>query len=210
MPEGLTPHAIAPFNYALDVLIQNYTLKGIPVLVHCRGGVGRAGLVTCCWLIKVGLCGWLEIITAAADIEVPIVPIVPNQTHIVSGLSRTNASSSDPYINLDESPCQSQSQSLSSSQSQDFSIINNSSPAPTISNGTVASLPAPPSQSTSLDHQSSTKVPTETLDLVQKAIAVVRRRRSVKAIETYEQVKFLVGFVEFLRSGNLKDNIATS
>lgn len=35
--------------------------------------------------------------------------------------------------------------------------------------------------------------------LVEKVIAVVRRRRSVKAIETYEQVRFLVEFVEWMR-----------
>ena len=36
--------------------------------------------------------------------------------------------------------------------------------------------------------------------LVERVISVVRRRRSPKAIETYEQVKFLVDFVEHLRS----------
>lgn len=39
----------------------------------------------------------------------------------------------------------------------------------------------------------------DTLQMVERAITVVRRRRSVKTVETYEQVKFLVEFVEFLR-----------
>ena len=47
------------------------------------------------------------------------------------------------------------------------------------------------------------RVRRDTLEQVEKAIGVVRRRRSLKAIETYEQVKFLVGFVDYLR-GNGK------
>lgn len=31
---------------------------------------------------------------------------------------------------------------------------------------------------------------------------VVRRRRSLKAVETYEQVRFLIDFVEYLRAGD--------
>jgi hypothetical protein len=39
----------------------------------------------------------------------------------------------------------------------------------------------------------------DTLEQVERAIGIVRRRRSLKAIETYEQVKFLVGYVDYLR-----------
>jgi hypothetical protein len=39
-----------------------------------------------------------------------------------------------------------------------------------------------------------------TLDFVKSVIALVRRRRSMKAIETYEQVEFLVDYVEHLRN----------
>jgi hypothetical protein len=37
-----------------------------------------------------------------------------------------------------------------------------------------------------------------TLEQVERAIGIIRRRRSLKAIETYEQVKFLVGYVDYL------------
>jgi len=43
------------------------------------------------------------------------------------------------------------------------------------------------------------RVRRDTLEQVEKAIDIVRRRRSLKAIETYEQVKFLVGYVDYLR-----------
>lgn len=39
----------------------------------------------------------------------------------------------------------------------------------------------------------------DALRLVERVIGVVRRRRSLKAVETYEQVRFLVGYVEWLR-----------
>ena len=44
------------------------------------------------------------------------------------------------------------------------------------------------------------RVGRDTLEQVEKAIGIVRRRRSLKAIETYEQVKFIVGYVDYLRS----------
>ena len=37
-----------------------------------------------------------------------------------------------------------------------------------------------------------------TLQLVEGVVSVLRQRRSLKAIETYEQVRFLVDFIEYL------------
>lgn len=116
IPEGLAPASAAVFDAHLTRLISMYTLTGTAVLVHCRGGVGRAGLVACCWMLKLGLCGW-----------------------------------------------------------------------PALS---------PPGEMEALGEE---HVRADTLQLVERVIGVVRRRRSLKAIETYEQVKFLVEYVEFLR-----------
>ncbi|THH17880.1 hypothetical protein EW146_g3035 [Bondarzewia mesenterica] len=111
IPEGLPPLSSSALDNHLTRLISTYTLNGTHVLVHCRGGVGRAGLVACCWMLRLGLCGWPS--SFASDID-------PDE------------------------------------------------------------------------------VRRETLRLVEKVIGVVRRRRSLKAIETYEQVSFLVGYVEFM------------
>ncbi|KAF8270249.1 protein-tyrosine phosphatase-like protein [Lactarius quietus] len=116
IPEGLAPASLELFDTHLTRLISVYTLSGVPVLAHCRGGVGRAGLVACCWMLKLGLCGW---------------------------------------VSTSDSP----------------------------------------------DVGDEGQVRRDTLEQVEKVIGVVRRRRSLKAIETYEQVKFLVGFVDYLRRG---------
>ncbi|KAI3615277.1 hypothetical protein WG66_003611 [Moniliophthora roreri] len=123
-PEGLPP-TLSPsyLDIELTSLIERYTLRGIPVLVHCRGGVGRAGVIACCWILKLGLCGWLD----SDDAE------------------RT-----------------------------EFSLL------------------APPSES------DTTKPNLSTLRLVEKVVSVIRRRRGAKAVETYEQAKFLVDYVQFL------------
>lgn len=51
----------------------------------------------------------------------------------------------------------------------------------------------------SLQQSTEQEVDSETMRLVERLISVVRRRRSPKAIETYEQVRFLVEYVTFLR-----------
>ncbi|KAI0633622.1 phosphatases II [Trametes polyzona] len=123
IPEGLPPNDPALLDSHLAKLIDSYTLRGSSILVHCRGGVGRAGIIACCWMLKLGLCGWLD-----SDVLSPAVE-----------------DADDP-------------------------------------------LNVPPSE-----------VDPDTMRLVERLIIVVRRRRSPKAIETYEQVKFLVDYVEFLR-----------
>jgi len=131
-PEGLAPLSPASLDAELTKIINAYTLHGIPVLVHCRGGVGRAGVVACCWLIRLGLCGWVESERASSppasnEVKLPPAQCVPGLNPSAAGLRR------------------------------------------------------------------------DTIQFVEQVITVVRRRRSLKAIETYEQVQFLVDFVEYLR-----------
>lgn len=57
MAEGFAPPSPDILDGHLSYLITRYTLKGKSVLVHCRGGVGRAGLFACSWMIKLGLLG---------------------------------------------------------------------------------------------------------------------------------------------------------
>ncbi|PKI84542.1 hypothetical protein MVES_001827 [Malassezia vespertilionis] len=53
--EGFAPTDLVKFDIMMTALILNYTLRGASILVHCRGGVGRAGLVACIWILKMGL-----------------------------------------------------------------------------------------------------------------------------------------------------------
>lgn len=125
IPEGLTPSSVSDFDAQLTKLIKSYTLIGVNVLVHCRGGVGRAGLVACCWMLKLGLCGGTESSASTAPEDLPITEPQAAET----------------------------------------------------------TLP----------------VRKETMQLIERVITVVRRRRSPKAVETYEQVRFLVDFGEYQR-----------
>lgn len=135
MPEGLAPLDVASFDAQVTQLINSYTLQGVNVLCHCRGGVGRAGLVACCWMLKMGLCGWLE-----GEPEA----ICPRET-IPS--PSTDGSGSE----------------------------------------------------TDTDGEDGKPIQTDTIQMVERIISVVRKRRSVKAIESFEQVLFLAEFVEYLR-----------
>lgn len=57
MVEGFAPSSPAALDAQLDKVIRDCTLRGRSVLAHCRGGIGRAGLVACCWMLKMGFVG---------------------------------------------------------------------------------------------------------------------------------------------------------
>ena len=49
--EGSCPDTIEELEPVLEAM-DKHIVSGHHVLCHCRGGVGRAGLVACCYLIK--------------------------------------------------------------------------------------------------------------------------------------------------------------
>lgn len=57
MVEGFAPASPAVLDEHLTRIVRFHSLRGEAVLAHCRGGIGRAGLVSCCWMIKCGLLG---------------------------------------------------------------------------------------------------------------------------------------------------------
>ncbi|GAA5939477.1 uncharacterized protein JCM15063_006192 [Sporobolomyces koalae] len=114
MVEGFAPASAASLDAQLDRLIRNHTLNGESVLAHCRGGIGRAGLVATCWLIKMGM--------------------VATSYGLYEQASNTNGW-------MHEQP----------------------------------------------------------IVIVERAIDLIRRRRSVKSIETTHQVKFLLEYVRYLQ-----------
>lgn len=124
MPEGLTPTSLPVFDSQISHIIRTYTLRGIDVLSHCRGGVGRASIVAGSWAIKMGLI-------------------------------------------------------------------------------TPTSIPVTPRSSTSVsvtrEEKERRRGEVEDYATVERVIAVLRRRRSLKAIETYEQVRWLMEYVGWLR-----------
>ena len=76
-------------------------------------------------------------------------------------------------------------------------------PEPTPPRG---SAPSTDCSETDTDTEDGQSVRADTIQMVERIISVVRRRRSVKAIESFEQVLFLVEFVEYLRSRGRGDS----
>lgn len=55
MVEGFAPSGPQELDAVLSRIVRRYTLRGASVLAHCRGGIGRAGLVASAWMVKMGL-----------------------------------------------------------------------------------------------------------------------------------------------------------
>jgi len=55
MVEGFAPSGADELDGVLSRIVRQYTLRGASVLAHCRGGIGRAGLVASAWMLKMGL-----------------------------------------------------------------------------------------------------------------------------------------------------------
>lgn len=67
--EGFAPDSVELLDDLLSQVILNFTLKGANVLCHCRGGVGRAGLVGVVWWLKMGFAGDLSTTPPAVMLE---------------------------------------------------------------------------------------------------------------------------------------------
>ncbi|CAG8453833.1 199_t:CDS:2 [Dentiscutata erythropus] len=55
MVEGGCPDTMDQMDQVV-MQMDRHIQSGQRVLAHCRGGVGRAGLVACCWLLKIQFC----------------------------------------------------------------------------------------------------------------------------------------------------------
>lgn len=165
MPEGLTPLSSASLDTQLKRVIESYTLRGLHVLAHCRGGVGRAGLVACCWMLRLGLLGWKN-------------PEICAKSCTKHSQCR-NPTMAWPSVNTVRQQMQAQA-------------------APNVPHG-GASPPA-----------NVPRVCRGTLQLIERVLTVIRRRRSLKAVETYEQVRFLVEYIEYLDVEARRDSVEDS
>ncbi|KAG9062763.1 hypothetical protein KI688_005069 [Linnemannia hyalina] len=85
MLEGSTPYSFAEMDLVLDRMDET-AKKGQNVLAHCRGGVGRAAVVACCWLLRLRyfkdhreVIGWVRAQRSPKAIE------TVEQAHFVAG-----------------------------------------------------------------------------------------------------------------------------
>ncbi|WOO80260.1 uncharacterized protein LOC62_03G003770 [Vanrija pseudolonga] len=146
MPDGFTPVSLQLFDAQVSLIATKYTLKGINVLVHCRGGIGRAGLTACAWAIKMGFVQPHPTLAAAAE-----------QATVVSAAAAAARSGSK--------------------------------------SGRKSSKLVPQTPSGPNSEEEHCVV----MSVVERVIAMIRSRRGLKAIETYEQVQFLATYVAWLR-----------
>lgn len=174
--------------------------------MHCRGGVGRAGLVACCWTLKLGLCGWIE--DEEDEVKGENVGVKSAKS-----ASFTDTSSSSSLMHERAGDQARGEGKRAGEEEQDADDVVDV--APPVHHGedidghltSVSDHSAHhnlPSQSSDQEQEQATAVEgvsirRDTMELIERVIALVRRRRSAKAVETYEQVKFLVEYVEFLR-----------
>jgi hypothetical protein len=71
MVEGFAPDSPESLDVHLARIVRDYTLRGKSVLAHCRGGIGRAGLVASCWMLKMGLVAGRSALPGDNSSDVP-------------------------------------------------------------------------------------------------------------------------------------------
>ncbi|CDU22536.1 uncharacterized protein SPSC_01166 [Sporisorium scitamineum] len=156
MAEGFAPTNVQEMDAAMTSIVTDCTMRGTNVLVHCRGGVGRAGLIACSWLLKMGFVGeqskrGLEM---DVDLEAEKLEGTGSSREIIE--RSTSSHSHDTVVNSTGEEGQKEQQEQEESECDTI------------------------------------------LDTVSCLVDTIRRRRSPKAIETAEQVRFLVEYVTFL------------
>ena len=72
IPDRQVPRSEAELGHVLDKM-NTVLASGRDILVHCRQGVGRTGLVAACLLVKAGMSpgGAVETVSAARGVAVP-------------------------------------------------------------------------------------------------------------------------------------------
>ncbi|GAC97753.1 hypothetical protein PHSY_005340 [Pseudozyma hubeiensis SY62] len=187
MAEGFAPTNVEEMDATMTSIVQDCTLKGTNVLVHCRGGVGRAGLIACSWLLKMGFVGegkGMEGLEEGQKCNEIVERTTTSGSHnLIAG--ETGKDGDDLYATNG-------SGTVSGKQEDELHSPN--------SNGTV-------SKEDGLSEEQEEAECEAILSTVKSLVETIRRRRSPKAIETAEQVRFLVEYVTFLhRQERLKAN----
>lgn len=170
MAEGFAPTSVETADAAITSLVSDYTLQGVHVLVHCRGGVGRAGLIACIWMLKLGLV-W----------EAPRQAPFFMQKHLYKVTPRGQ------YLRWDR-------------HTYPHGV------APGIERFEVVGEGMPPRETAEAKRQMDQYEwrYSRTMDVMGcnetlcALVDTIRMRRSLKAIETAEQVHFLARYIEYL------------
>ncbi len=177
------------------------------------GGVGRAGLTACAWAIKMGYVQphpSLVIMEEAARRSLSERHQRPSQ--VQGGAQDQNKTNSNNNTHKDAQFKIGHKDHQTVSTSSWISSItpgkSQSSSSPEMTSSSSSSLDSnPTSTGLGLDICSSTNgdIPAElehqiVMSIVERVIAMIRSRRGLKAIESFEQVQFLVKYTAWLRA----------
>ncbi|KAE8269205.1 hypothetical protein A4X09_0g3144 [Tilletia walkeri] len=252
--EGFAPSSVRELDERVGEVIQGWSMQGYDVLVHCRGGVGRAGLFACAWMLKMGLVreGTGRESAREKKRAVEVGPRQRAQTpQRVKNGTATPAVMTSPFLVGRDGPDLADvgmggipilPDSLASStrgldgddqggEEEDADGIRGRNACPSlkaISNLDGVSLSSPVKKHRPLEGEDDDDAAAvveqdvlsnnhindeaareremmarrqqDVLRTVERLVRTIRTRRSPKAIETAEQVKFLVDYVAFLES----------
>lgn len=188
MAEGFAPTSVETADAAITSLVSDYTLQGVHVLVHCRGGVGRAGLIACIWMLKLGLV-W------EAPRQAPF--FMPKHLYKVTPRGQ--------YLRWESRGNNEQSHSFASEGSRGNGINGygngrSNGELPFVCDGMTPPDTAEITRQME-DFTWRNSRAAEVMGCHETLCALVdtiRMRRSLKAIETAEQVHFLARYIEYL------------
>ncbi|PWY99275.1 hypothetical protein BCV70DRAFT_140106, partial [Testicularia cyperi] len=189
MAEGFAPTDVREMDTAITSVVTDYTLRGTNVLVHCRGGVGRAGLIACAWMLKMGFVG-----------SPSHVHLHHQQQHYGSTSNGNVRSSNGGPPKEIANGVESHHRDNSVANGTDHGHVNGSGNGngQQLSSSSSAGKNQSQNQNPDLTDAMEDDESTTIIETVRSLIETIRRRRSPKAIETAEQVRFLVEYTTFL------------
>jgi hypothetical protein len=180
MPDGFTPVSLSLFDSQVSLITAEYSLKGVNVLVHCRGESISFPVTTLltmcsCLLICCSLRSCPEFVTCPDHLII-----------LTGGVGRAGLTASAWAIKMGfvaPHPSLTLVAEAAVRQAQQHAASQGLKPPPAAS----VELPA------ALEHQI-------VMSIVERVIAMIRARRGLKAIESFEQVQFLASYVRWIRS----------
>ena len=204
MPDGFTPVSLNLFDEQVSMIVRDYSLKGINVLVHCRG---ESFLYT---------FEGMQLLTTLVAFVLAVIHFRCASTshHVISYHSLSHYTSSSTslicsvYLSLTGGV--GRAGLTASAWAIKMGLVP---PHPSLVVVEEAALRQAQAQAHAYARPSGktqpstikVEIPAElehqiVMSIVERVIAMIRSRRGLKAIESFEQVQFLASYVRWIRA----------